>query len=46
MSRNYRQFDAFVEADALLLETYRVTETLPPAERYGLQSNTPETIAG
>jgi four helix bundle protein len=38
MSRNHRQFNAFVEADALVLETSHVTEALPLHERYGLQA--------
>ena len=38
MGRDYRKLRVFHEADALVLEMYRITSAFPTAERYGLQS--------
>ena len=38
MSRDYRKLKVFVLADRLVLETYRVSEAFPAAERLGLQA--------
>jgi four helix bundle protein len=38
LSRDYRKLRVFHEADALVLEIYRVTVDFPNKERYGLQS--------
>lgn len=37
MSRDHAKFRAFHEADALAIETYRMTRGMPDTERYGLQ---------
>jgi hypothetical protein len=36
MSRDHRQFETFVVADALVIDTYKITGALPEYERYGL----------
>ena len=38
MSRDYRKLKVFELAHSAVQEVYRLTETLPQAEKYGLQS--------
>ncbi|HTJ41253.1 MAG TPA: four helix bundle protein [Kofleriaceae bacterium] len=38
MTRDPNKLEAFVLADALVIEVYRATKDLPMEERYGLQS--------
>lgn len=38
MARDYTKLRFFPVADELTLRVYRITESLPAAERYGLQS--------
>ena len=38
MARDHRKLRVFNLADTLVVEVYRVSQLLPPEERYGLQS--------
>ena len=38
MSRDHRKLRVYREADELVTATYRASQSFPPSERYGLQS--------
>jgi four helix bundle protein len=38
VGRDHRKLEVFELADGLVLEVYRATSNIPPAERYGLQT--------
>jgi len=38
MSRDHTKLRVFEMADSLVIQVYRATESFPPAERFGLQS--------
>lgn len=38
MSRDFRKLRVFVEADALVIRIYQITQDFPASERYGLQA--------
>ena len=38
MSRDHTKLDVFVEADALAIMIYRITQGFPAGERFGLQA--------